>query len=284
MFVPFQRQPISWNALEPFDPMRALLLLALVPVLMWLTQSALLWCAGRPLRLRISGADLPERFKRINRVATKAVFVVVLAVYPLLRGESPMDFYPPFLPLGTPMLSMIYGSAAAVLYLTLLYLAWALTDNVRFQIRHEPGRLWRRLAGVPFTAVFVALAEELLFRAVLLHDLLESMDVWLALPIGIFVFAAAHYVRGVKRYWTFPGHLALGALFCVAFYCTRTLWLPIGLHAGGVLVLMGARPMIRYTGPAWLVGASIFPYAGLVGIVALGLLTLNIWLQFDRSI
>lgn len=264
--------------------MRALILLALVPLLMWLTQSALLWRAGRPLRLRISSTDLPERLKRINRIITKALFAAVLLVYPLLRGESPAVFYPPFLPLGPPMLNLVYGGAAVVLYLGLLYLAWTLTDNVRFEIRHGPAHLAWRLAGVPLTALFIALAEELLFRAVLLNELLESFDARLALPIGILVFAAAHYVRAVKRYWTFPGHLALGALFCIAFYCTRTLWLPLGLHAGGVLVLMAARPLIRYTGPPWLVGASIFPYAGLVGLLALGLLTLNVWLQFNRSI
>ena len=97
---------------------------------------------------------------------------------------------------------------------------------------------------------------------------------------GVFVFAAAHYIRGVKRYWTFFGHLALGTLFCVAFYYTRALWLPLGLHAAGILVLSAARPFIRYTGPAWLVGASIFPYAGAVGIVALLALALNVALSY----
>jgi membrane protease YdiL (CAAX protease family) len=172
----------------------------------------------------------------------------------------------------------LHGAAAAILYLALLYLAWMLTDNVRFEIRHDARRLAKRLAGVPFTALLIALVEELLFRAVLLANLLEALEPRWALPIGALVFAAAHYVRRVKRYWTFPGHLALGTLLCLAFFWTGALWLPLGLHAGGVLVLMAVRPFARYTGPAWLVGASIFPYAGAVGIVALALLTINVWL------
>ncbi len=43
---------------------------------------------------------------------------------------------------------------------------------------------------------------------------------------------------------------------------------------------MAVRPVVRYTGPAWLVGASIFPYAGAVGIAALVLLTVNMWLVY----
>ena len=44
--------------------------------------------------------------------------------------------------------------------------------------------------------------------------------------------------------------------------------------------MMGARPFVRYVGPPWLVGASIFPYAGVVGLGALVLLTVNIWLYY----
>lgn len=260
--------------------MLALLLLALVPLVMWLGQSALLLYAGLPLRLRISAADLPRPLKRVNRAVTYVAFAGVMLSYPMLRGRAPLAYYAGFLPLGHRPLEMLYGAAAAILYLTLLYLAWTLTDNVHFRTRHSTGRLVRRLAGVPPTAVFVAVLEELLFRSILLASLLHSFPARVALPIGVAAFAGAHYVRSVKRHWTFPGHLALGALFCAAFYWTGALWLSIGLHAGGVLVLMGVRPFIRYTGPSWLVGASIFPYAGAVGIVALVLLTVNMWLCY----
>jgi membrane protease YdiL (CAAX protease family) len=264
--------------------MLALGAVLMVPIVMWLGQSALLWQARLPLRLRISAADLPRPLKRVNRLVTQAAFAAALLGYPLLRGQSPLTYYLRFFPLGPRPLELLRGAAAAILYLTLLYLAWTVSSNVQFRARHDARQLVRRLAGAPLTAVFIALVEELLFRAVLLAGLLDSFAPRIALPVGILVFAAAHYVRRVKRYWTFPGHVALGTLFCVAFVCAgESLWLPLGLHAGGVLVLMSVRPLIRYTGPGWLVGASIFPYAGVVGIVALMLLTLNIWLSYEGA-
>ena len=76
------------------------------------------------------------------------------------------------------------------------------------------------------------------------------------------------------------GALTVAGRKRLAFVCTGALWLPVGLHAGGALVLMAIRPLVRYSGPAWLVGASIFPYAGVAGAAALILLTINIWLCY----
>ncbi len=263
--------------------MHALALLTLIPLTMWLSQTALLLRAGLPLRWRISAPDLPRRLKRINRAVTYLAFAGVLLGYPLLRGQSPLAYYGQFFPLGARPWELAHGAAAAVLYLCLLYLAWTVTDNVRFRVRHDAGKLAQRLAGAPLTAVLAAFLEELLFRALLLNDLLESCDPLPAVIGGTLVFAGAHYIRGVKRYWTVVGHLALGLLFCIAFVCTRALWLSVGLHAGGILVLMGLRPVLRYTGPPWLVGASIFPYAGVAGLIALALLTVNIWLGYTGT-
>ncbi|MEW6253053.1 MAG: CPBP family intramembrane glutamic endopeptidase [Planctomycetota bacterium] len=272
--------------------MLAVVLLLTVPVMMWLGQSALLYRAGLPLRLRLGAADLPRPLKRINRGVTHAAFAAALLAYPLLRSvgsgayESPLAYYARYLPPGRGPAQFLFGCAAAVLYLALLYLAWLLSGNVHFRVRHGPARLAQRLTGAPLTALLIAFVEELLFRAMLLAGLLE----WLgpggtpaAVALGALAFAGAHYVRAVKRYWTFAGHVALGVLLCAAFVATGNVWLSWGLHAGGVLMLMAVRPLVRYTGPAWLVGASIFPYAGLAGIVGLGLLTLNVWLCCGAS-
>lgn len=264
--------------------MRALLLLLAIPAVMWLTQTALLLGTRQPVRLRISPTDLPRRWRGVNRVVTKAALLAAVLLYPLLRGQMPLEYYSRFFPTAAQTWQAAYGAAAAILYLTLLYLAWTLSGNVQFEIRSAPARLLRRWAGAPLAAVLIALAEELLFRGMLLADLLDSFRPAVAVPVGVVCFAAAHYVRSVKRHWTFAGHLALGTLFCLAFLWTQALWLPLGLHAGGVLVLLAVRPVIRYTGPAWLVGASIYPYAGAVGVVALLLLTANIWFAYAPRI
>src|SRR5262249_40453256 len=106
-------------------------------------------------------------------------------------------------------------------------------------------------------------------------DLLETP--WIA-PFGAvmgstLVFAGAHYVRSVKRRWTVPGHLILGLMLSIAFLVTRNLWFAAGLHAGGILMNMGARPILKYRGSAWLIGESIYPYAGVIGVIGLTCLT-----------
>ncbi len=257
--------------------MVALVLLLVVPLIMWCTQSILLWRAGLPLQVRINPSHLPRHLKRYNRAATQSAFALVLIGYPLIRGQSPLSYYASFFPLDGQPWALVHGFAVAVLYLSLMYLAWSASGNVRFRVRNEPARLVQRLVGVPIMAFLVAFVEELLFRAVLLANLMEDLPLGAAIVVGAVIFAGAHYVRSVKRYWTFGGHLVLGLLLCIAFATTQSLWLPIGIHAAGVVMLMGTRPFIRYDGPAWLVGASVFPYAGAAGIVGLLLLTYNIW-------
>jgi membrane protease YdiL (CAAX protease family) len=260
--------------------MLGLVLVLLLPTVLWLGQTLLLYRAGLPIRWRLDWRDLPAAHQAAQRLLANVAFVAVLAGYPLLRGQSPVAYYAQLLPPGPPVKGFITGVAAAVVYLTLLYAAWAASGAASFAMRHDWRHLLLRLAGVPFTAVFAAGVEELLFRGVLLANLLEELPPVLAVALGSVVFAGAHYVRRVKRYWTFPGHLLLGVLLCVSFVWSGSLWLPFGLHAGGILVLLAVRPFLRSEGPAWLVGASIFPYAGALGLIGLVLLTLNIWIRY----
>jgi membrane protease YdiL (CAAX protease family) len=259
--------------------MLALTLLACVPALMWLSQALTLRAAGLPPRWRLDAAGLPPRARLANRIATNTILASVLIAYPLLRGQSPFGYYAGFFPADRFPAEALRGLASALIYLALLYAAWVATDQVRIRVRHPAHALARRIAAAIPAALLGALLEELLFRAVLLNDLLAHFPPATAVAAGVIVFAAAHYVRRVKRYWTFAGHLGLGLLLSSAFIWTGALWLPVGLHAGGILMLSGIRPFARYRGPAWLVGASIFPYAGAAGLIGLTLLTLNLWLS-----
>ncbi len=255
--------------------MTALLLLAIVPVIMWVGQTALLRRAGLPVRWRIDSRNAPRAIRTGGRVITQISLLGVITAYPLVLGKDPIDYYGALLPASGAGLHLTHGAAASVLCLTMLYAAWLATGRLQIEV-HQSRRRWtRRLVLLLPTALLGALVEEILFRGIVLADLLR----WWpnatppAVVIAVLVFAAAHYLRSVKRYWTFAGHLMLGLLLCVAFLQTRALWLGIGLHAGGILMIMGPRPFFRYRGPAWITGASIFPFAGVVGIVGLVILT-----------
>ncbi len=254
--------------------MTALLLLVCVPIAMWLVQSILLRRHGLPIRWRLDAGNAPSAVRVAGRWTTQCALVAVILVYPAILGQTPLAYYAGLLPRTRSVLHFLDGAAAAMLFLCALYGVWLATGLLQIDIHHSRRKWIRRLAMLLPTAVFGAGIEELLFRGVVLADLLRSefFPPWLAIGFGALVFAAAHYVRPVKRRWTFPGHLCLGLLLCVAFRRTGSLWLPMGLHAGGILMIMGARPFVRYRGPAWITGASIFPFAGLVGILALGVL------------
>lgn len=268
--------------------MSALALLACVPLVMWLAQSLLLLCHGLPIRRRIDAGNAPRSVRDAGRIVTQASLAAVILVYPMLIGKPIGAYYGELLPRASAW-QLPYGMATSVLFLCVLYGVWILTDQLLVKAHQKRRRWMRRLVLLVPTAFFGAFVEELLFRAVLLADILRWFDVALpcadwkgllsggsiaAIAIGSLLFAAAHYVRKVKRRWTFPGHVVLGILLCVAFVTTGNLWLAAGLHAGGILMIMGTRPFIVYRSRSWLTGASVFPFAGIAGIVGLLILTL----------
>ncbi len=254
--------------------MTALGLLLIVPIVMWGVQTLQLRAHGLPIRWRIDAGGAPRSIRSVGRLVTQASLLAVIACYPLLEGRSPLEYYAALLPAASAARA-VRGAAVTTLFLCILYMAWIATDGLRVSVHQSRRRWMRRLFLLVPTACLGALVEEMLFRGVVMADLMQTewLPRWAALAIAVFAFAAAHYVRSVKRRWTFFGHLALGLLLCVAFLRTGTLWLSIGLHAGGILMIMGTRPFVRYRGPAWLTGASVYPYAGVVGIVGLGILS-----------
>lgn len=260
--------------------MTALLLIALAPVAMWVVQSALLARCGMPIRWRLDADGAPSIVRTGGRIATQVILLAVIMGYPLLKGREPLEYYGSLLPSARSW-EFTVGSAASSLFLCVLFLAWIASDQLRVEVHHSRRKWIRRIALLPATALFGAFVEELLFRGVVMADLLESERFfampWVAVIISTLVFTIAHYVRAVKRRWTVGGHLALGVLLSVAFLRTRSLWLPAGLHAGGILLIMGVRPFVRYRGPAWLIGASIFPFAGVAGIIGLIMMTAYVW-------
>jgi membrane protease YdiL (CAAX protease family) len=254
-----------------------MLLLLIVPIVMWTVQSVQLRRAGLPLRWRIDSDDAPKCIRTGGRIVTQVCLLAVILAYPMTQGEGIIAYYRSLLPNGRIALQFVHGAAAAILFLCILFGTWLATDRIEIDIHHSRTKWIRRLVMLLPTAIFGAFIEELLFRGVLLADLLRTFgSVPVAILLGAFLFALAHYVRAVKRRWTFPGHIMLGLLLCIAFVRSRALWLSAGLHAGGIFMIMGMRPFVRYRGPAWLTGASIFPFAGVVGIAGLALLTAHV--------
>lgn len=255
--------------------MTALLMLVAIPAIMWIVQSALLMTHGLPVRWRLDSREAPPIVRTAGRITTQCCLLAVVLAYPIATGREIGPYYAGLMPPDRSSADFAAGFAASTLFLCSLFGAWLATGQLQIDVHHSRRKWMRRLILLVPTALFGALVEEIIFRGVVLADLLRTA--WMPRPaavtIAVMVFAVAHYVRTVKRRWTFPGHLMLGLLLCIAFLRTGNLWLAMGLHAGGIFMIMGLRPFVRYRGPAWLTGASIFPFAGVIGIAGLVVLT-----------
>lgn len=146
-----------------------------------------------------------------------------------------------------------------------------LTESRRWDRAHE---LWAKLPTIVFSAVLVALLEELLFRGALFGALLRVHKAWPAVLISSAFFAAVHFLQGTKAHgeitWftgleqlgrmasrfamtelLIPGIFSLtllGMTLALAYYRTGNLYFSLGLH-GGLVFWLKAFNALTVPGP-----------------------------------
>ena len=151
--------------------------------------------------------------------------------------------------------------------------------------------------GAGLLYVLLAAAEECAFRGYMLQTLLRSHAVLFAAVPGSLLFAAVHLSNpGVPSDYRIAfmfGNTALaGVWLAVAYWRTRSLWLPLGVHwawnwaLGSVVGLpvsgitsLNRAPLVRAAdaGPAWLTGGSYGIEGGAACTVALVVSTVFVW-------
>lgn len=94
------------------------------------------------------------------------------------------------------------------------------------------GSLNGLLAALIVPAIGAAVTEEMLFRGILFRWLEEWGGSWVALLITAALFGAAH-LKNPHSTWIAAGGIAVeaGVMLGAAYMLTRSLWLPMGLHA-----------------------------------------------------
>lgn len=169
------------------------------------------------------------------------------------------------------------------------------------------------LFKISLTAIVVAVIEEFLFRGVLLGLAAKAFGRWVAAIVVSAVFAAVHFLKPAKivdpsvEWWTgfaqlprlagsapampllILGFLALfvaGLILAMAALRTRSLFLPIGLHAGWIAGQQGLQWLAKFRVKPedsllpW-VGPNVVSGAVPVGLVPIGTLlvtALAVWL------
>jgi len=242
-------------------------------VALWIAQTVLLVLAGEPWR----ASPLRDRSEAPlvrwgMKFALQGALVGILAGYPLAIGQDPFEYHQARL---HPIDWWVFAGVLASAFLGLcpMLVLNVLVGWVRIVPHHSPSKSVRKVARSLMTPVPLAFVEEAVFRGVLLDALLDTIGPAGAIVLSAAVFASVHFFRPQKRL-LLPalGLFALGVLLGAAYVLGgRAYWLPVAIHAGGVVFIQLLRPFVEYRGPPWLVGYSSYPICGLFGVTSMTL-------------
>jgi membrane protease YdiL (CAAX protease family) len=270
----------------------------LAPILFWSAQSL----ATHGLFSFLAKYDFETFFHRA------ALIAAVLLLWPFLRvshvhcmadvGLAPNPRW------GRDLRAGILLSVIPLLCCGVLLVAFHV-----YSFRHV--FVWSRLGKVLVASITVPFIEEAFFRGIVLGVLLRTGRKYMAIVLVSAIFAAVHFFKAPQRTpavvtWmsglnsiahsfgrvgdptmlasAFATLFVFGCILAVARVHTRSLWLPIGLHAG---LIFGSGTF------SWLTHRQIvaLPWLGknlLVGIVPLGVaavtwIIMRSWLKYDRA-
>ncbi len=136
--------------------------------------------------------------------------------------------------------------------------------------------LWLGLAAVEF--ILVALMEELLFRGYFFQALIQGVTLLPATFIVAVLFSAAHRNNPNVEWIAYLNIGVVSIMFSLAYFRTRGLWAPIGLHfswnftqtavyafpTSGLSYNDSKLFSLVQTGPAWFTGGEFGPEGGLL--------------------
>jgi hypothetical protein len=149
----------------------------------------------------------------------------------------------------------------------------------------------RSVGGSAVLFIIAALAEEAVFRGYPLQTLSRARLAWLGVFLTSVPFAMAHLWNPNSGKLPFANTALAGIWLAIAYFRTRSLWFPLGVHwawnwALGSLfglpvsgLTLVSNPLIKATdlGPAWLTGGTYGIEGGAACTVALVVSSLFVW-------
>ena len=188
---------------------------------------------------------------------------------------------------------LLVGSVIGILSLALAVAIATAGGGFTFSIS-KADLLWgvaRSLSGSAILFVFAALAEEAVFRGYPLQTLLRARLFWLGVFLTSVPFALAHLWNPNSGRIPLANTALAGVWLAVAYFKTRSLWFPLGVHwawnwALGSLfglpvsgMTLVSNPLLRATelGPSWLTGGNYGIEGGAACTVALLVSSIFIW-------
>jgi membrane protease YdiL (CAAX protease family) len=267
------------------------------PILYWATQ----WLVAHGLFSFLAKYDFETFFHRALLIAA------VILLWPFLRVTGVRSMADLRLARnsrwGRDVLAGIFLSAIPLLCCGALLIAFDV-----YSFRHSFA--WARFGKMLAASITVPFIEEAFFRGIVLGVLLKTGRQYMAIFAASAIFSVIHFLKAPERTstivtWTsglnsiahsiaqfgdatmlvsaFATLFLIGWILADARVLTRSLWLPIGLHAGWIFASGTFNRVARQE-------ILALPWLGknlLVGIVPLGIACLTwvlmrIWLKYDR--
>jgi membrane protease YdiL (CAAX protease family) len=260
--------------------LNVILYLAAIVAVLFALQTVVFLAFKQPLQWTFGhNSQHPKSLKLAMKVVLQGTLIGSIFLYPHLVGSTPGAFYGPLFRADHFHLFW-YGEAISLALLILIYGIEVRGKWLYWKQRWPWKKTLSKCLFSALSSLTVVLVEEPLFRGVIQRGLIAALPLWVALPLGAAVFSLAHFIRKVPTYWPAVGLGVLGLWLGVAYYKTGSLWLPMGIHSGGILSIGVHRCFLNYRGPQWIVGTQTFPVAGAVAITVMLVGTVVTWFLF----
>jgi membrane protease YdiL (CAAX protease family) len=143
--------------------------------------------------------------------------------------------------------------------------------------------------------LLIAITEELVFRAYILNNLLDSLNKWVALGVSAGMFTLAHASNPGISSVAVANILLAGALLGINYIYTRNLWFAIFFHFSWNFI---QGPILGYTvsglplqgilqpdlkGPWWLTGGSFGLEGSFITTCVLVLTLLFLYITYEKN-
>ena len=222
-----------------------------------------------------------KKLKLALKVLLQGTLIGSIFLFPYLIGSTPGRYYGPMFDLRK-IHYFLYGEVIALILCTVILGTETLAGWLFVKARYPLKKAVAKSALSGLSSLTVVSVEEPIFRGIILNNLLLASLPWfVAIPFSAVLFSAAHFIRKVKTYWPAVGLATLGIWLGVAYYKTgHNLWLPMGLHSGGILAIGIQRCFMNYKGSMYVVGTQTFPIAGAIAIVVMLIGSVITWFLF----
>jgi membrane protease YdiL (CAAX protease family) len=225
---------------------------ALAIVALSLAFSAVAW----PV-CRVAGWEL-SWWAVVRRCVSVASMVVLWAMLRFVHRQSFGSLG--FGPWRAGKAQLLQGVAWGAGVLAVLAAGYVLTGVWRFELHPDRARVIRTVVGFLPAAGLVAVLEEAIFRGYLLQQLLVCSKA-AAVTISSAAYALVHLRPPAIRPDALPelcGLFLLGVVLSLAYFRTRQLYLPVGLHAVFAYGAQVNKKLFVFAqgAPSWLVGTS----------------------------